>query len=112
MSAGSRAIAEFEFGDEWDWADFLTEVQTLMRGHEYWRIDGWNIDWRGRNGSKIVAETTAKGLLRQIYGEDIYRLTDEGDGCFKINAPTHDTPMGSLYTFQPITQDVFERQWT
>lgn len=104
-----QPLAEFEFGDEYEYEDFLSVLDDRMNGKIYWKIDGRSIDWRNRSGHKVVKAETAKELLQAIYSEDILRLyCGKRKSCFELNAPTHDTPMGSFYYFTPISEKTYE----
>jgi hypothetical protein len=116
----AKPIAVCEWGDEHDWYDFkraldrrvapLATVGGGIVAHRYWRIDGCNLDWLGRDGSKVVQADTATELLQTIYHEDIVRLyCGKRRGSFVLNAPTHDTPTGSFYTFTPISERSYRR---
>lgn len=105
-----KPLAVFEFGDEWEFADFETVLQGRMKGATYWRIDGEDIGWMRRSGHRFVRATTARALLQAFYSEDILRLyCGPRPASFVIKAPTHDTPTGSRYTFTPIAASTYER---
>ena len=88
----------------------LDALAIRMSGNKHWRIDGHNIDWRGRSGSKFALAETARDLLHAIYVEDIVRVyRGRRSGQLEINAPTHDTPTGSFYTFTPIAKRTYQR---
>lgn len=104
-----QALAEFEFGDEFEYEDFLSVLEERMNGKMYWKIDGRNINWRGASGYKVVRAETAQELLEAIYSEDILRLyCGKRKECFELNAPTHDTPTGSFYHFTPVSERTYE----
>jgi hypothetical protein len=105
-----QAIAEYEFGEEIDWEMFLDDVAKKMNRHTYWKIEGRSIDWRGRSGYKYVYAETAQNLMKAFYAEDIYRLYNgKRKTEFEINAPTHDTPMGSFYYLNPISENTYNK---
>jgi hypothetical protein len=111
-----KPLAVFEFGDDHDAYDFKHALDhRIAQGggivaHRYWRVDGCNIDWRGRSGTKFVQADSADELLDAIYHEDIVRLyCGKRRGAFVINAPAHDTPTGSRYSFTPISERTYLR---
>lgn len=104
-----QPLVEFEFGDEFEWEMTLEVIAERMDGREFWRIDGRNINWRGASGYKVVRACSAQELLDAIYKEDIVRVYcgKSGKHTFEVNAPTHDTPMGSYYHFSPISERTY-----
>ena len=105
-----KAIAEFEFGDEIEYSDFLESLADKMAGNNFFRIDGRKIDWQNRDGVKYINTSNPGKLLEAFYSEDILRLYNgKRKAHFEINAPTHDTPMGSFYYFTPISERTYNK---
>ena len=105
-----QPLAVFEFGSEFDWHNLQDAIQARMVGRRFWRIDADTIDWRGRSGSKFVKAATALDILRSIYTEDIVRLyRGRQFGQFKLDVSTHDTPLGSRYTFTAVAESTYDR---
>lgn len=106
-----KPIAEFEFGEEIDFDFFIEDLEQKMGENTFWKIDGKNIDWQGRSGSKVTKAKNGQELLEAIYNEEILRLyCGKNKNCFEINAPTHDTPTGSFYHFTPISEKVYNKE--
>jgi len=106
-----KAIAEFEFGDEFDFEMFYEALKEKMGKNTYFKVVGKNINWLGDSGFKYIQAETAEDLLKAFHYEDILRLYNGKKGNhFEINAPTHDTPMGSYYYFTPISERTFNTQ--
>lgn len=101
-------IHEYDNGDEYDWENFLEDVQDRMDGGKYWRIDGKGIDWRGRDGYKFVEAEDAEKLLEAIYHEG-HLILYASRGGFELKVGTHDTPMGAWYRFTAIGYLAYER---
>lgn len=100
-----KAIAEFDYGDEVDYEMFLEILSEKMGKNTFFKISGRCINWLNHSGVKYIQAENAKELLQSIYSEDIlYLYNGKKKNHFEINAPTHDTPMGSFYYFTPISE--------
>ena len=115
MGKTAKPIAIYDGDEDVDIADILYQdfceaVGGKMRGNVYFKIEGKNINWRGSEGTKYVLATTTAELLKSFYSEDFLELYNgKRANEFIINAPTHDTPMGSRYYFKPVSEKTYEK---
>ena len=105
----AKPIAEYDDGDEIDWAMFCDNLAAKMAGHEYFKIEGRNLDWLHHDGQKLVHADTPAKLLEAMHNEGMIELYNgKRSDEFKLRIPSHDCPMGSHYYIKPISEKTYQ----
>ena len=94
---------EIEYDDD-NWTDFIEDIATMMRqvdknNNNKWLIEGKNMGWQNRSGSKLVDTDDALTLIRAITpnAECTYKATYDSPKFFEIILSHHDSPTGEFY---------------